>query len=298
MKPASLLVGSCQGIVVVIGVCFALSHSEAYTPLSLVRELDVTAGANVNSHAPSPQQHFFSSSASGLFDETRQAKVVASGMGDNATGTATAFQRSLVQFSLVEAEAETNVALSVNTASGGGAFGDAVTDMIFEFSLNVSTDYHVTADVDRFGQVSDASVELLLNSSTTIFAIGEPTGYLETSIMQSGTLFPGSYRLIAAADTMLSFLDASSPSTSGAEFSLLFTLDVIPGDFDHDGDVDGRDFLVWQRNPSVRNLADWKMNYGTPLNAAVTALPEPITSLLVCSAIASQFLCRRNGCIC
>lgn len=35
-----------------------------------------------------------------------------------------------------------------------------------------------------------------------------------------------------------------------------------PGDFDFDGDVDGRDFLIWQRNPSVGDLADWQANYG------------------------------------
>src|SRR5262245_39274161 len=39
------------------------------------------------------------------------------------------------------------------------------------------------------------------------------------------------------------------------------------GDFDGDGDVDGRDFLVWQRggspNPlSAGDLAQWQANYG------------------------------------
>lgn len=31
--------------------------------------------------------------------------------------------------------------------------------------------------------------------------------------------------------------------------SFLFSIGVSIGDFDGDGDVDGRDFLVWQRNP-------------------------------------------------
>jgi hypothetical protein len=35
-----------------------------------------------------------------------------------------------------------------------------------------------------------------------------------------------------------------------------------PGDFDGDGNVDGRDFLAWQRNPNIGNLADWQANYG------------------------------------
>jgi hypothetical protein len=49
-----------------------------------------------------------------------------------------------------------------------------------------------------------------------------------------------------------------------------------PGDFDNDGDVDGRDFLAWQRNPSLGNLADWQANYGNgSLQAINTAVPEP-----------------------
>jgi hypothetical protein len=57
--------------------------------------------------------------------------------------------------------------------------------------------------------------------------------------------------------------------------------DVL-GDFDGDNDVDGRDFLVWQRNPSVGDLADWQANYGTgTLVANSTAVPEPSAVLLV-----------------
>jgi hypothetical protein len=38
--------------------------------------------------------------------------------------------------------------------------------------------------------------------------------------------------------------------------------------FDNNGDVDGRDFLVWQRNTSAAplpagDLADWQTNFGT-----------------------------------
>jgi autotransporter-associated beta strand protein len=55
----------------------------------------------------------------------------------------------------------------------------------------------------------------------------------------------------------------------------------IAGDFDGDGDVDGRDFLTWQRNPSVGSLSDWQTNYGaSALTAASTAVPEPGTLLL------------------
>lgn len=50
----------------------------------------------------------------------------------------------------------------------------------------------------------------------------------------------------------------------------------LPGDFDLDGDVDGNDFLAWQRNPGLGNVADWQSNYGSPPPVArIAALPEP-----------------------
>jgi autotransporter-associated beta strand protein len=58
----------------------------------------------------------------------------------------------------------------------------------------------------------------------------------------------------------------------------------LAGDFDNDGDVDGRDFLAWQRgnspNPlSAGDLAAWQANYGSngPLVATSTSVPEPGT---------------------
>jgi hypothetical protein len=57
------------------------------------------------------------------------------------------------------------------------------------------------------------------------------------------------------------------------------------GDFDGDGDVDGRDFLIWQRNPSIGNLADWQANYGNGSLSVVAAVPEP-NSIMIALGIA------------
>jgi hypothetical protein len=65
--------------------------------------------------------------------------------------------------------------------------------------------------------------------------------------------------------------------TNGAD-ALIATLPTgTPGDFDGDGDVDGRDFLVWQRNPSIGSLAEWQANYGNGALVANVAIPEPST---------------------
>ena len=89
------------------------------------------------------------------------------------------------------------------------------------------------------------------------------------------------------------------------------------GDFDQDGDVDGRDFLVWQRNVGKNNgvravldggdadydgdvdaadLAVWQAQYnGGNLTAASTSVPEPscITLLLAMAGLGG--ICRRTA---
>lgn len=93
----------------------------------------------------------------------------------------------------------------------------------------------------------------------------------------------------------------------GAENGVLYRYqNAVPalwGDFDKDLDVDGEDFLSWQRNPGVGSLADWQANFGATVPAAELAgssVPEPTTvamlALVVCLAmtIGPSRICR--GC--
>jgi glycoprotein endo-alpha-1,2-mannosidase len=50
---------------------------------------------------------------------------------------------------------------------------------------------------------------------------------------------------------------------------------MLDGDFNDDGYVNGKDFLVWQIDPSVGNLSDWENNYGYEPPAVFAAVPEP-----------------------
>lgn len=73
----------------------------------------------------------------------------------------------------------------------------------------------------------------------------------------------------------------------------------LPGDFDGDGDVDGRDFLAWQRGESTRgpldaqDLADWQVNYNLGSLTTITAVPEPTSAVSLAIALALG-LCRRR----
>jgi hypothetical protein len=73
----------------------------------------------------------------------------------------------------------------------------------------------------------------------------------------------------------------------------------LDGDFDEDGDVDGLDFLLWQRGGSPTplsqaDLALWEANYGTgPLVASSVAVPEPTALCLMVFASIGAICFRR-----
>src|SRR5690606_15049419 len=65
----------------------------------------------------------------------------------------------------------------------------------------------------------------------------------------------------------------------------LIEVEVTPGDFDADGDVDGSDFLIWQRDTTVGDLGDWEANFGTMMAAgqgSLRSVPEPASLMLLC----------------
>ena len=85
---------------------------------------------------------------------------------------------------------------------------------------------------------------------------------------------------------------------------MVFSANGLPtvetGDFDLDGDVDGRDFLVWQRNPGVGDLVNWQANYGggAVISGMGTAVPEPSSLLMGALATVGLLLIQRTNTIC
>jgi hypothetical protein len=87
---------------------------------------------------------------------------------------------------------------------------------------------------------------------------------------------------------------------SGIGVATPVIVSTSPGDFDVDGDVDGRDFLIWQRGGSpaplsAGDLADWQANYGTgSLVATSVAVPEP-SALVLAMITLSLVRCSRSA---
>jgi hypothetical protein len=75
--------------------------------------------------------------------------------------------------------------------------------------------------------------------------------------------------------------DDSNLLTSG-ELSIVSTT-VATGDFNLDGTVDGRDFLLWQTDPNVGDVEEWVTGYGYSPGAvgSSVAVPEPASVVLL-----------------
>ncbi len=109
----------------------------------------------------------------------------------------------------------------------------------------------------------------------------------------------------AVTGTVVTFWETLSGPTSVNWDDMFFG--PVSADFDGDGDVDGDDFLAWQRGAGTtanatpadgdanidgavndEDLAVWELQFGTVppvITAAVASIPEPATLVLGCAAM-------------
>lgn len=106
--------------------------------------------------------------------------------------------------------------------------------------------------------------------------------------------------------TSLAFINNKTTGETGEGVLFLddFSLEVLndsTGDHDLDGDVDGADFLAWQRNESpngvdIIDLLRWQGDYAgaveTLANASIVPEPGSLAVLFVAAATAMQRRCR------
>lgn len=161
-------------------------------------------------------------------------------------------------------------------------------------SLNVGDDVPVNTTFTFNIDLSQSGAEAYLQQSLAEGAVGLMLSSLhDTTPFGDDGAFARWHSKEAAA---LGILGAEAP-TLAIEYSIVDP--YLDGDFDHDFDVDGDDFLAWQRGelsdpPSAADLAVWEAHYPTsgPL-AGAFAVPEPATcGLLMLATVA--LATRRN----
>jgi hypothetical protein len=188
---------------------------------------------------------------------TSQVTLASAGQATHgAIPEGTEFNSYLVQFDPVGTDG--------GTSNGTITFDGEILGIVFEQSSVVSTDT-LLGSIGRYGEATDRGLTL------------GPEGTLSVS----ANLHELSFNLTPAECEMVQIrvLTAAVAALSDC-------------DFDHDGDVDGHDFLLWQRgqspNPlSTVDLADWQNTYGAEEQVPVTAsVPEPTTAMLVILALA------------
>ncbi len=131
---------------------------------------------------------------------------------------------------------------------------------------------------------------------------GPPVNIALPSTTLQALRFTGPHTALSTtnlADYALTSGAATFINNAGTSFTLVAP-EPDSADFDDDGDVDGRDFLIWQRGDSPRpfsaeDLALWQSQYDTvpPLSSAV-AIPEPLSIALVSGALCFHLLHGRR----
>ena len=153
------------------------------------------------------------------------------------------------------------------------------------------------------------TLPLNLFNESTFTTISIPLNDFALSTFVPGSPSSGPFGFANAGDGSRSVFDLYEfggliPSNTGLLKMELDFMEIrlvepgVPGDFDDDGDVDGRDFLVWQRGGSptplsAGDLATWQANYGTGGLSAVAAVPEP-SSILLLTLLGTAFLGSRR----
>lgn len=162
---------------------------------------------------------------------------------------------------------------------------------VYEVDLSSATDVGVAQfAAGLIGQsFTPVGKELLWSGQ-----VGGSNGQNLEGLCLGPRLANGNWLLVGVVD--------NSSGNDGVSFNTLVTFELSPNltaDFDADGDVDGRDFLAWQRGFGIpigaslfqgdgdrdgdvdaEDLAIWSAAYGSPLIATI-AVPEPANLCLL-----------------
>ncbi|RIK81662.1 MAG: hypothetical protein DCC67_08025 [Planctomycetota bacterium] len=178
-----------------------------------------------------------------------------------------------------------------------------VTDAIFR--SNTDDGGRLLIDVNQDGDLLDLEDTIILqdvlqgptNTDSLPVSLAAGNYTIEYSWFERGGGGEGevSVSLAGGAAGTFTLLGDDAAVAAGTGLDVIGgTLPGIPGDFDSDGDVDGADFLVGQREGfNTLSLADWKAHFGeTDAVASAAGVPEPAALVMALVAAAA---CRMSG---
>ncbi|MCH7752780.1 MAG: PEP-CTERM sorting domain-containing protein [Planctomycetes bacterium] len=199
------------------------------------------------------------------------------------------------------------------TLEGGGTVGG---NLIVQSGATIrpgGEQFSTLTVADDYTQLAGATLEVELLSAVEFDTL-VVTGYTllggTLDVQLIGEFIPSlgdTFVILTAAGSVNSMFASTQFPDLGALLAMdlfyesntvtLAVVPALPGDFDIDGDVDGDDFILWQRDPSVGSLADWEANYGmvAPLSAASAAVPEPATAIMLMLGMAAMLMARRTA---
>lgn len=164
----------------------------------------------------------------------------------------------------------------------GGAFVGTDTGIRPDLAYSIRFDFDETLASPAVTATVDATLGTVVLGTLPLDALGAGTGFENAIRSFSFFGFQGT---------------STGPGTIDIAIDNL-VIDLVtgtPGDFDGDGDVDGADFLLWQRDTSIGDLADWEDNFGfAPAVAATASVPEPATAITLLMGLALVCLITRK----
>ncbi len=210
---------------------------------------------------------------------------------------------------------DNNIALRLRgeTSSNDGAFVSVVNSVFYDnvkaarleddvANLKILNNTFGDGNSTLFQSVAGGAEEATLSVLNNLFLKPKPPEASDASNLVVDTssfvnVNEDNYRLVAgslAIDTGLSLAAVTDDFEGQARpFGVAYDIGAFEfvtespllGDFDDDGDVDGNDYLVWQRGgppngATAADLEEWEINFGTASNTSLASVPEPSTGLL------------------
>jgi hypothetical protein len=193
---------------------------------------------------------------------------------------------------------DTEFNLGLQVLAGGDDLVDINVDIPFSAVSEVVLEFNVvgnalSAFVWEVGQPKPAEPQITYIDESNLLT----SGLVGIGADDEGEDTTAVYRFVAAQDTPFVDIDPSN------------------GDFDGDSDVDGEDFLIWQRglgltgqpnastgdadgdgDVDAADLGLWQANFGgAPMVAAIAAVPEPATCSSAAAALLALAVLRRRN---